>query len=82
LIGRSKDNIINIDLQHKQVIANLFGEESGVNLAHNKSLESRKSLNLSYNALGACFNPYKAFPLLNFDPIASRPLASNKNLMQ
>jgi len=27
-------DIINIDLQHKQVLANLLGEESGVNLAH------------------------------------------------
>jgi hypothetical protein len=53
--------IINIDLQHKQVISNILGEESGVNLAHDEPLESRKILNLSYHALGACFKPYKAF---------------------
>jgi hypothetical protein len=36
LVGLSKYDVINIDLQHKQVFANLLGEESDVNLAHNK----------------------------------------------
>jgi hypothetical protein len=36
LIGSYKYDVINIDLQHKQVFANLLGEESGVNLSHDK----------------------------------------------
>ena len=61
LIGWSKYDVINIDLQHKQVFSNLLDEKSGVNLAIMNPLESRKSLNLSYHALGACFKPYNAF---------------------
>jgi hypothetical protein len=34
LIGWSKYDVINIDLQHKQILANLLSEKSGVNLAY------------------------------------------------
>jgi hypothetical protein len=37
LIGWSKYDVIHIDLQYKQVLANLFGEKSGVNLSHNEA---------------------------------------------
>jgi hypothetical protein len=36
LIGSSEYDIINIDLQHKQVLSNFPDEESGVNLAHDE----------------------------------------------
>jgi hypothetical protein len=38
LISWSKYDVINIYLQHKQVLANLLGEKSGINLTHHELL--------------------------------------------
>ena len=60
-ISSTKNNIIYIYLNNKKIIFLMQDEQSFINFSSFKTFLSRKELSLSYQALRACFRPYRAF---------------------
>jgi hypothetical protein len=57
----TKDNIIHVYLHNQDIFALPEEKQSLINLPHLKTSLKQEPLNLPYQALGACFNPYNAF---------------------